>query len=228
MTRALQVAHLALILCGVGLCAFVAYLAYGVTREVDQTLETVNRPCATGKPCGTLADFAKTLNTVRLTFGQVEIAANHEDRNLSTLDAQEQALFAATQKTLQNAQGALGTAQTAIASIQSDAAAARPVIASLSGITEQVPITLNDLDSTETAATTAIQSLNAKITDPRLNEILTSSQQITWNASEVTFDATRVADDATKKYFTPQPWYRKALPYAATGAKIAAYALPWP
>jgi ABC-type transporter Mla subunit MlaD len=44
-------------------------------------------------PCGTLADLAKTLNTVRGTFGEIRIAANHENRNLGTLDTQEAKLF---------------------------------------------------------------------------------------------------------------------------------------
>ena len=44
-------------------------------------------------PCGTLADVAKTLNTVRGTFGEIRIAANHENRNLGTLDTQEATLF---------------------------------------------------------------------------------------------------------------------------------------
>ena len=61
-------------------------------NAANATLASVNRLCAPG-PCGLLADTAKTLNTVRGTFGQVEIAANHENRNLSTLDAQEAQLF---------------------------------------------------------------------------------------------------------------------------------------
>jgi hypothetical protein len=40
-----------------------------------------------------LADTAKTLNTVRGTFGQIETAANHEDKNLTLLDGQELTLF---------------------------------------------------------------------------------------------------------------------------------------
>ena len=36
-----------------------------------------------------------------------------------------------------------------------------------------------------------------------------------------------VADSATAQYFKPLPWYRRAVPYVTTGAKIAAYALPW-
>jgi hypothetical protein len=46
------------------------------------------------EPCGTLADVNRTLATVRGTFGQVEVAARHEDRNLTDYDAQERQLYA--------------------------------------------------------------------------------------------------------------------------------------
>lgn len=75
---------------------------------LTDTLALVNRPCGLSSvaevgiataapapllPCGTLADVNKTLATVRGTFGQIEVAANHEDRNLSTLDKQEAQLY---------------------------------------------------------------------------------------------------------------------------------------
>jgi hypothetical protein len=62
------------------------------TAKLGRSIDLVNAPCAPG-PCGTLADVGKTLNTARGTFGQIEIAANHENRNLGTLDFQEATLF---------------------------------------------------------------------------------------------------------------------------------------
>ena len=73
-----------------------------VEHSANKTLQLVNKPCVPG-PCGTLADINKTLNTARGTMGQIEIAANHEDKNLSNLDNQEQTLFADTHKTLTDA-----------------------------------------------------------------------------------------------------------------------------
>jgi hypothetical protein len=70
--------------------------------SLNATIQTVNRPCGTEKPCGTLADVAKTLNTFRGTAGQVEIAAIHENRNLGTLDGQEATLFGDFHTTLQS------------------------------------------------------------------------------------------------------------------------------
>ena len=74
-----------------------------VLSSLNATVQIVNRPCGSGHPCGTLADVAKTLNTVRGTFGQIEIAANHENANLTTLDTQERTLFADLHTTLQTA-----------------------------------------------------------------------------------------------------------------------------
>jgi len=93
----------------------------GVLDGAAATLDAVNRPCAAAqvpytveatpvaiihdasstpraavKPCGTLADLNRTLATVRGTFGRIEVAANHEDRNLASLDAQEAQLYADT------------------------------------------------------------------------------------------------------------------------------------
>jgi hypothetical protein len=73
----------------------------------------VNHPCVPG-PCGTLADVAKTLNTARLTMGQVEVAANHEDRNLGTLDAQEAQLFSDTNEDLQQLASTISSANKVI------------------------------------------------------------------------------------------------------------------
>lgn len=61
-------------------------------EKLGRSIDLLNAPCAPG-PCGTVADVGKTLNTVRGTFGQIEIAANHENRNLGALDIQEAALF---------------------------------------------------------------------------------------------------------------------------------------
>lgn len=64
-----------------------------VEKNLNNTILAVNSPCGGSRPCGLLADSAKTLGTIRGTFGQIEVAANHEDRNLGKLDTQETQLF---------------------------------------------------------------------------------------------------------------------------------------
>ena len=92
--------------------------------SLNATIQTVNRPCGSEQPCGTLADVAKTLNTLRGTAGQVEIAAVHENRNLGTLDAQEAQLFQDAHGTLKSANEAIANPAIAasIANLQSSTA----------------------------------------------------------------------------------------------------------
>jgi hypothetical protein len=62
------------------------------TAKLGRSIDLVNAPCIPA-PCGTLADANRTMATLRGTFGQVEEAAKHENRNLGTLDIQEATLF---------------------------------------------------------------------------------------------------------------------------------------
>jgi hypothetical protein len=78
------------------------------TRKMGRTIDLVNAPCVPA-PCGTLADVNRTMATVRGTFGQIEFAALHEDRNLGTLDTQEAALFADFHETAIRANTTLDT-----------------------------------------------------------------------------------------------------------------------
>ncbi len=55
------------------------------------------------KPCGTLADLARTLHTIRGTFGVIETAGKHYDQNLTKYDAQEADLIKNTNDLLSNA-----------------------------------------------------------------------------------------------------------------------------
>jgi hypothetical protein len=108
--------------------------------KLNAALDEINRDCdeaKTQKPCGTLADFAKMLKTFRGAAGQVEVAARHENENLSTLDTQEAQLFADTHgdlvalaKTLADADGVITDPATKQA--QKDAAG---IVANLNGIT---------------------------------------------------------------------------------------------
>jgi hypothetical protein len=75
-----------------GAAATTIAAAQPVLHRLDATVAVINHGCAPG-PCGLLADTAKTLNTARGTMVQIEIAANHEDKNLGALDAQELVLF---------------------------------------------------------------------------------------------------------------------------------------
>lgn len=135
MNRALQIAHLALLLCAAGLCVSgglflwqakatatslrTAAVKYGdAADQLSATLATINRPCGSGHPCGTLSDIAKTLATVRGTAGQVEVAARHETKRIDVWDAQEAQLAADTHKLLTNGSEAIQSAKATIDNLQ--------------------------------------------------------------------------------------------------------------
>jgi hypothetical protein len=72
-----------------------------VASGLQQTVALVNAPCVPG-PCGTVADVGKTLNTFRLTAGQVEIAANSFDKNESAFYHQEDQLYSDSEDVVHN------------------------------------------------------------------------------------------------------------------------------
>jgi len=72
-----------------------------VTSGLQQTVALVNAPCDPG-PCGTVADVGKTLNTARLTMGQVEIATNAFNQNESSFYHQEDQLYSDSEDVVHN------------------------------------------------------------------------------------------------------------------------------
>jgi phosphoglycerate-specific signal transduction histidine kinase len=76
--------------------------SYNLNTNLQTAFGNLNRLCGTDKPCGLFEDAARTLNTVRKTFGQIEIAANHEDKQLFKLDEEENQLFSDAHNSLTN------------------------------------------------------------------------------------------------------------------------------
>lgn len=193
MTRFLQVAHIALLLAGAGLCLCVSLaltsIAAAVTSTAEQaseslagiqgaeqqltaTLQTINRPCGAAAPCGTLADLAKTLNTARLTLGQLEVAANHEDQRIGVLDAQE-AQIAADAHTLALKAGgtvdALTGAANSLRPVEGNAALAiadlRTTEAGINSTIPDLQRTMSQLAATSANVTETTQHLDATTGD---------------------------------------------------------------
>ena len=74
--------------------------------KFDAVLDHINAPCRPvkgtvysvddDKPCGTLADVARTLHTIRGFAGTLEKAGRHVDQSLNTYDTQEAQLYTDT------------------------------------------------------------------------------------------------------------------------------------
>lgn len=138
-----------------------------VVINLNKSLVEVNRPCVQGgDSCGTIADFNRTLRTLRGTLGQVEAAAIHENKQLGTLDAQEQALYADVHATLFAGQKTLEQSTTLLTTANQTVKGVQPLIV--------------DAQGSVAALTQATHSLNTVLSDPSIPATLKAAQ----NASE--------------------------------------------
>jgi ABC-type transporter Mla subunit MlaD len=92
------------------------------SERANAVLEDIGRQCGTRdkrgnlQPCGVLADFDKLTATTRGTVGRIEIAADHEDRQLTTLDAQERQLFTDLDTTVRTSNQTVASVNSLVAS----------------------------------------------------------------------------------------------------------------
>lgn len=224
MTRALEIARIVECAALVALAVVLSILAVhaiGVVTEIgatvdqasgaiailDATLLAIERPCGNRASCGTLADVAKTLNTVRGATGEIEIAAKHEDARIGALDSQEAQIYADTHGALQNANDSLKQ-------LHSDLQTADKAI----GAMQPVESNLND----EVAA---MQTATANVTALVANKDL---QETLKNSADASKSMAAIADDtrqAVHNYLHPK-WPRKVW-NAVTGVGLTALKIVW-
>jgi hypothetical protein len=135
----------------------------GTAANLNKTLESINRPCGTKQPCGTLADVSKTLGTIRGAAGQIEVAANHEDKRIAVIDLQEATIYRNTNASLLQLREDLRTANTTIAGLQ-------PVFVGLGKDAAALQVTT--------------ESANALIANPQIPVILNNTAAATGNVSQ--------------------------------------------
>lgn len=153
--------------------------------SANSTLVAINRPCPGPQDkvaaCGTLADLNRTLATVRGTFGVIEVAANHEDKQLATLDAQERQLFADIHKTIESS-------NTTLQAVTQTAQSAAKVL-------DTANATIADLQPVEEAVASTAKHVDAVVADQNIPVMMANTQRITADAARITKDA---ADEADK------------------------------
>ena len=170
------------------------------------------RPCKPG-PCGlipgmnaTIGAIGSTVTTMQQQVAQTGTLITATAHNLDTVGDSVKQVAGSLSATAAAATGTLNAAT-------DDVIAAKVPIAKMGPLLDAYTATGTHLD--------------ALLTNPAIPEMMKNGQAASGDFDEIAFDGRRIADDATKKYFTPLPWYRKALPYVTTAAKISAYALPW-
>lgn len=191
-----------------------AYAAWTLTRRVvasldlfDGALTTINRPCGKGAACGTLADVAKALDTIRGTAGQIEIAAKHENAQLATLDRDEAQLFADLHVTATSA-------QQLTASLADTSRAATAALGSADGEIQAMQGATRTLNASLAAAQPVLVHADALVTDPSIKRILAAAADTTVQVDGTATDVREVADSISNKFLHPPPkrWFNYISP----------------
>lgn len=146
------------------------------------TVNTLNRSCGNGHPCGTLADVAKTLATIRGAAGQVEIAAVHVNKSQSTLDEQEKVLFLDTHNTFLAAQNTFTSFDGSITNLNTVLNSVNTQVNGFGPIESQVSQGVSSMNL-------AAQSLNKFLISPDLYGTVKNADDATYHISLMTGDA---------------------------------------
>jgi uncharacterized phage infection (PIP) family protein YhgE len=148
------------------------------TAKAGGTLDSINRLCPgvadPAKPCGVLADLNRTMATIRGATGQVEIAARHENAQLTTIDAQEASLAADLHTVLTAGAGTANAASTTLS------AATLAIQKGTDAIAAEQP----SLDALIKAATTTVANPDVPILIHHAAGITASGDEIAKDAAD--------------------------------------------
>jgi hypothetical protein len=160
--------------------------------KINTTLDTVNRPCGSGHPCGTLANADKAMVKV----GDILVTSQRQEKDVAV--AAESNMAAVNQlaghldktadaltETAQGASVALGTANSSIAAL--------------------LPL--------ESAYTATGQDLDAVIREnsPSLHASLVNVAGMTDNGNGVLVDLRKMSDKAEHDLDAAKPWWERGL-----------------
>ena|ERR1700677_803993 len=190
---------------------------------LNTTLDALNRPCNTGKPCGTLANINKTLNGIDSTVVHVDLVARHEqqqlgtidgyaadlDRNLQSVAASLSGAANAGRDTAQAATGTLKQAQVDLGTLNGTIAGLQPLEASLTG--------------TANASTATINTFNGRLSDPHIDSLMDSFDSMSKSGVGIVSDGKTLSDYVTKQVTTPKTFMQKVEGYSGDVFDISAY-----
>lgn len=173
--------------------------------KLDSTVDTVNRPCGAGKPCGTLAVVNKTFTKAGDAIVTTQLAERAEVPHIiqATKAVTEMAGSTTTDVHTLAVAGA-GTLQAGMGTlraIQSDADAARPAVVALTSAVTKLGTAADDLDAQIKAA--RIDKMSKAYTAAA--DELTATMV---NVTAISADAKKVADKETADFLRPVPWWR--------------------
>ena len=216
MTRALQIATLALVISGamafLSVCAFFGLSTWtewqnrGIIKHFDGVLTRFE--VVEGKLFGT----AKNLDAASRIWAD---SAKSQARTVAQLaeNANDAILVA---------KGAMVSARTTLDTINEQAAHIGPLLDSARAATDAVPQTLDGLYNTSRAATQSMTDLDDLLKSQAVRGSIANFADLLGNANGIAVDGRKVADKATLDYLTPKPWWMKVGQYAGDAADFGA------
>ena len=189
--------------------------------KTDAVLDHLNRPCkgASGPDaCGTLAQINKTVITAGDAIVRTQlIESTAQPHIISAMDE-----FSQTAKHLSSTADSLSlTARAATGTLD---AATDTLEEGKRTIAAAQPL-LGQLTANGASLQTTTDTLNDTLKRKAVGEMLDNLAGITGHTNTITGDAQRVSDDLTRRYFAPEPWYKKVGPFAEFGVKAGNKAL---
>ena len=222
MIRAFQISCILLVLTAVvavGACGFAAYKAFeklGAAADgITFTLVNINRPCGTGKPCGTLAEIGKA--TIKV--GDILVTSQRQEQDTAraaqaTMTAVDQmaahagALTDSLAGTASAATGTLAQARVDLGTMNDSIAATKPLLEAITATIGRLGVASDDLDTL----------LKRKA----IGDLLDQFAGIATHGNAIAGDFQQVADKARADYLRKTPWYLQPVKRAGDIMDISA------
>ena len=222
MIRAFQISCILLVLTAVvavGACGFAAYKAFeklGAAADgITFTLVNINRPCGTGKPCGTLAEIGKA--TIKV--GDILVTSQRQEQDTAraaqaTMTAVDQmaahagALTDSLAGTASAATGTLAQARVELGTMNDSIAATKPLLEARTATIGRLGVASDDLDTL----------LKRKA----IGDLLDQFAGIATHGNAIAGDFQQVADKARADYLRKTPWYLQPVKRAGDIMDISA------
>lgn len=183
--------------------------AISIQQDVSAVTDTLDRPCGSGHPCGTLAEVSKTIVHASDAIVTTQLAERKATPHVIAAMDEFGAAGRNLSKTAQNISGTATALTETLDEGKRTIAAAQPLLASL--------------DATARVSTATIETFNGRLSDPRIDALLTSFRDMADNGNGIVADGRKVADKATSDYLTPKPLWKKLTGYAGDTFDIAAF-----
>lgn len=180
MTRAIQLAKLALLLTAAGLCALLGLLAWRASAAIIDLSRKVDETASQVQPA---------IRNLNQATAEWSAASKAQAQSVTAIERDVRVEMWQVDRTLQTAQGTFSAASTAIAAIGSDADAVKPLIGSGVGAVNSFSSALDQYKGTAVALTRTAESVNQRVNDPAITQTLHNINGITGSADKMLADA---------------------------------------